>query len=535
MATLYAFYNFTPDSDNGIYYFPKQAENDLFRANNKLLNQFKADAGTGNYVFYKPNTFKVYEEYIDLPEIGSRNAINITYVAIETDNTIIFYFVNSIKPIPQGYRLYTAIDYWATYISIANITKVRFTRSNALINANFADIYLADEIPTGNKARRHFFGFGNVVTQDEVRFIAIIELEESTTVSGTISRTVPFLFNPFEQPYIAELIGSNKELQIYGAIEAIQNIYQTTVGGGKAHIKKLYIIPASTASYLSTFKSKLYGQDITIQGLNISSYCKIYKENYNFINTTEFSAPEFEQAYPNAKKFKIIGGDIYAGAKYNALKLPSFVGGYGLRIWFDLKQDELKASITNGDESRDISDSFELPATANTGTLTSLERIAKGLNLMTNLAGGVFQIAAGGAGLVSGTAQIGSTLTNLNEHRNGAYIPAGNGRNTFANIVKNGGSDYLYFIDAPELLMNNTRGQKQIKTYGAMCNIEWADADENLLNFASSLDTYLAGVSGESNQLFIACTVTVDDIPNEAAQTISDILNTGARIKFIND
>ena len=64
------------------------------------------------------------------------------------------------------------------------------------------------------------------------------------------------------------------------------------------------------------------------------------------------------------------------------------------------------------------------------------ERMAKGLNLMTNLAGGVFQIAAGGAGLVSGTAQIGSTLTNLNEHRNGAYIPAGNGRNTFANIVK---------------------------------------------------------------------------------------------------
>lgn len=535
MANLYTFYNFTPDSDNGIYYFPKRAGDSLFTANKKLLNQFKADAGTGNYVFYKPNTFKIYEEYIDLPEIGSQNAINITYVAIETNNTIIFYFVNSIKPIPQGYRLYTAIDYWATYISIANITKVRFTRSNALINANFADIYLADEIPTGNKARRHFYGFGNVVTQNEVRFIAIIELEESTTVSGTISRTVPFLFNPFEQPYIEELIGNNKELQIYGAIEAIQNIYQTTVGGGKAHIKKLYIIPASTARYLPTFKSKLYGQDITIQGLNISSYCKIYKENYNFINTTGFSAPKFEQAYPNAKKFKSIGGDIYAGAKYNALKLPSFVGGYGLKILFDLKQDELKASITNGDESRDISDSFELPATANTGTLTSLERMAKGLNLMSNLAGGVFQIAAGGAGLVSGTAQIGSTLTNLNEHRNGAYIPAGNGRNTFANIVKNGGSDYLYFIDTPELLMNNVRGQNQINTYGAMCNIQWADADENLLNFASSLDTFLAGLSGKSNQLFIACTVTVDDIPNEAAQTISDILNTGARIKFIND
>lgn len=535
MANLYAFYNFTPDSDNGIYYFPKQAGGSLFSANNKLLNQFKADAGTGNYGLYSPNTFKVYEEYIDLPEIGGKNAINITYVAIETNNTIIFYFVNSIKPIPQGYRLYTAIDYWATYISVANITKVRFTRSNALINANFADIYLADEIPTGNKARRHFYGFGNVVTQNEVRFIAIIELEESTTISGTISRTVPFLFNPFEQPYIEELIGNNKELQIYGAIEAIQNIYETTVGGGKAHIKKLYIVPASTTRYLQTFKSKLYGQNITIQGLNISSYCKIYKENYNFINTTEFSAPKFEQAYPNAKKFKSIGGDIYAGAKYNALKLPSFVGGYGLKILFDLKQDELKASITNGDESRDISDSFELPATANTGTLTSLERMAKGLNLMTNLAGGVFQIAAGGAGLVSGTAQIGSTLTKLNEHRNGAYIPAGNGRNTFANIVKNGGLDYLYFIDTPELLMNNERGQNQIMRYGAMCNIEWADADENLLNFASSLSTFLAGVSGESKQLFIACTVTVDDIPNEAAQTISDILNTGARIKFIND
>lgn len=534
MANLYAFYNFTPDSDNGIYYFPKQAGGSLFGANNRLLNQFKADAAAGGYVYFKPNTFKVYEEYIDLPEIGSNDAINITYVAIETNNTIIFYFVNSIKPIPQGYRLYTAIDYWATYISIANITKVRFTRSNALINANFADIYLADEIPTGNKARRHFYGFGNVVTQNEVRFIAIIELEESTTISGTISRTVPFLFNPFEQPYIEELIGNNKEFQIYGAIEAIQNIYQTS-NGGKSHIKKLYIVPSSTTSYLPTFKSKLYGQNITIQGLNISSYCKIYKEHYNFINTTEFSAQKFEQAYPNAKRFKSIGGDIYAGAKYNALKLPSFVGGYGLRILFDLKQDELKVSITNGDESRDISDSFELPATANTGTLTSLERMAKGLNLMTNLAGGVFQIAAGGAGLVSGTAQIGSTLTNLNEHRNGAYIPAGNGRNTFANIVKNGGSDYLYFIDTPELLMNNDRGQNQIKTYGARCNIEWADADENLLNFASSLVTFLAGVSGESNQLFIACTVTVDDIPNEAAQTISDILNRGARIKFIND
>lgn len=535
MATLYAFYNFTPDSDNGIYYFPKQAGGSLFAANKKLLNQFKADAGTGNYGFFKPNTFKVYEEYIDLPEIGSENAINITYVAIETNNTIIFYFVNSIKPIPQGYRLYTAIDYWATYISVANITKVRFTRSNALINANFADIYLADEIPTGNKARRHFYGFGNIVTQNEVRFIAIIELEESTTGSGTISRTVPFLFNPFEQPYNWDLIGKNKELQIYGAIEAIQNIYQTTVEGGKAHIKKLYIVPATTTSYLPTFKSMLHGKDIIIQGLNISSYCKIYKENYNLINTTEFSASEFEQAYPNAEKFKSIGGDIYAGAKYNALKLPSFVGGYGLKILFDLKQDELKASITNGDESRDISDSFELPATANTGTLTSLERMAKGLNLITNLAGGVFQIAAGGAGLVSGTAQIGSTLTKLNEHHNGAYIPAGNGRNTFANIVKNGGSDYLYFIDTPELLMNNERGQNQIMRYGAMCNIEWADADENLLNFASSLSTFLAGVSGESNQLFIACTVTVDDIPNEAAQTISDILNKGARIKFIND
>lgn len=531
------FKNFTPNSTRGTYYLPKKgytgavSRTKTYEDQTAMLNAMKKDADITTD--YSSQTFKIYEEYIDISRDVSAVAalaseLNITYLAIDdsVNKQIIFYYVTSVKPLPQGYRLYIQLDYWATYISVAYINQVHFHKTNVYIDEELPQLYTTEEVPCATKTKRVGVGIGLPITQSMVRYLAIVELEENADTSGTISRTIPFLFNPFDQPYIDTIVGSNKELQILAAIEAIQNIYETA-NRGKASVKKLFVVPSTHRGATPVFKTVLYGQKVEIKGFNLSSYIKIYEENYNLTNGN------VSPAIIDPVRLDIIGGDLYAGTRYNSLKLPSFVGGYSVQILYNLGFDDLKITVTNGEDSRDISESFMIGVNPNLGTLTSQERMAKALGTITNIAGGVFQIAAGGAGLVSGVSGIAQTITGLTEHRNGAYIANGNAIDTFKDIVKNNGSGYIFYILASESIKNNQRTMAimQVMQYGADCNIYYKEATDNLLNYLPNFRRPL--VCDVEAPVYIAASATVDNVPMEASEAISNALNAGIRIRFI--
>lgn len=531
MDTITIFTNFSPNSGDSYSYFPDGNSKDF---NQKLLQKYISSVSLSQPpIILNGSTFKIYSGYIEVADNNIRY-YDATYIAIEHNNYITFYYVDSIEFVSAGVRLYIRIDYWGTYIGRARIVNMEVTKTNLKLGGlSVPTLYTTDIIPINNAANDYFIGIGELLTADDVRIIAVINLQEESSVDTSITNINVFGFDPKQFT-----TGAIKSAVISECIEGVRNIYSLANSNLKATVTKVYIISKTIYDITFTagagFNTVVYGEKKLIQSQNLSSYTsQVIEKQFNIFNgEAGYTVPDGYQT------ITALGCEMYAGVKYDGLKLPEFVGEYTVKVRFSLSPDSLKVIMVNHAEERDITSNFELPIVANSGTLTPLETMGKSLGLIANIAGGAFQIAAGGAGIISGTAQIGTALTNINNHSNGTYIPAGNGYVTFANIVKSNdigaSSDrYLFYLrvkgSANNVIYVHSQADKRIATMGADCL--YLIYFNDLKGVIKDYPYLLYNTDGVR---IIRGTAEISQIPQQAIDAISTKLKEGVKLLLVS-
>ena len=322
---------------------------------------------------------------------------------------------------------------------------------------------------------------------------------------------------------------------------AVTNIYSIVDSGirppfysdeAKAYTTKIYLVHKfwdKEDTDTIGFNTRLNHLNKVIRG-NILIYLteEVTEFSYYLVNgRTPFSSNLF---LPRIDLGNSIGCELIVGTKYDGLILPAIVGPYKITYRFEVMYDSLKISVRSGSEARDITEAFEVVTVTNNGTLTPLETMAKGLSLISNIAGGAFQVASGGAGIISGSAQIGSTFAHLIDHKNGTYIPGGSGYATYADVLNNnGGYPLLVGVRRNDNINeSHTTALHNVQYRGAMCDY-YPAWDTELFEFINDRDSLL----NETPFVFLACECTVKNIPYNAAAEIQSLLADGVRFHKI--
>ena len=531
-ASVTVFYNFTPNTDGGARIFPAVGSlSETYDYSAEILDYYKQQ--TNNYELLTGVTYEIFNNYI---EVGITNKsvgdfrYNITYIAIQFETKTIFYFVDKVEFIETGMRCYTRPDNWSSYIGQARINHLKFRRTN--VKLEFEDtpisrpIYYTQKLSIDMGARSFLGAFtgqerGRTIGREKLRIYATIKYRTYSDITKTIEQIDTYEFNPNDIISTATPTAQD----IYNFIDLIASIYG--VGGGvnalTAEIMHMYILQEGiikTGSFLTRFNGLLRGEDKEVLGRKILT--GINNEDIKLYNTREGGA-----TVPlGAIKISQLGKDIYFGTKYNGLKLPYFVGEFTIRFTVFSNKDNLTFMVMAGEEIKDITSSFEITAIANTGSLVGIQAAAKWLGIIANTAGGAFQIASGGAGLVSGTAQIANTMLGIPNNNNGTYIGGGDGLTTFDDIINNNYDDYLY-LTVYSSQTSGAYGEAIINNYGAECNYIATDTSKDLKSFLSNMTSLIDYTVFD---YFIECECAVNNVPYEAAAEIQNIFNEGVQL-----
>lgn len=106
--------------------------------------------------------------------------------------------------------------------------------------------------------------------------------------------------------------------------------------------------------------------------------------------------------------------------------------GQSIVIKTVVSNDNFSCILKHKETELDLTDQLQASITTNDGNLTTTQEIQKNIKQIANIIGGVFQIQAGGVGLISGSSQIAQNLlSNLNPSVNIKNTPCGNGLNTY--------------------------------------------------------------------------------------------------------
>lgn len=520
-AVLY--YNLTPNGSGGEHFAPKP-NTDRQTWDETYINKLKELAGAGNYIEMYIHNYSFNEGYFDIDNIGNV-LLRPTYISIHTDirtnsgtkSFYAYYFIDRITQIGNGFRLYVSEDLWAGYIADAKFSYIHYKKINFYLDSTYAT-YLTTNKLTSKEVEKRYLPLGHNYSISDIRIIAVIRFQEQNTFDTTIESINLFSFDPAQLTDLPV-----QGVTISEMIEGVRNIYGLDMTGtNKAYVTKVYIVhkffnePAGSAG----FKSVIYSEKKTIQGKNLAGFQGIIEEEFNLFNS-DISAPD-EKYIP----FMAVGQQITVGTKYDGLILPAFVREYAVKIRYEITKSGLKISVMDGRESRDITDSFLLDVVANSGTLNALETTAKSLGLISNLAGGAFQIAAGGAGIISGAAQIGNTLASgFTNNSNGTYLPNGTGITTYDDIVTKR-SGYVFYAVFNAKFDNSA--YQEASHFGAYCDIT-PSLDKDLFTDIYNSTYLLAGGVIK----FTQADIVVDNIPYDAAEAITGEFEQGVKITFI--
>ena len=183
--------------------------------------------------------------------------------------------------------------------------------------------------------------------------------------------------------------------------------------------------------------------------------------------------------------------------------------------------DELTLHLIYEDSVLDITDQFLISLTTNDANLTTQQEIQKNLKQIANVASGIFQISAGGAGFVTGTAQIaGSFAQSLNPNINTNKTTSGDG---FSNFINN---TNIYFYTKPFYTIS----------YESLFN-ELENAKKKGLNFNSFIDfdTIFTKdyIIADTDKTYIAAIVNLPNVDIENKAYIESLLQSGIYIKVV--
>lgn len=529
-AQITFFRQFTPNISGGRFCFPA---NVATRNNFNQLYYNYIMAKEDNFDLGESYTFSIYDDHIDILSSFQRfYDYHITYIAITYEGYNTFYFVDRLKQISGGTRIFIRSDDWANYIGSATIKNITFTRSNKQVNPVKDELYLTDNAPQYDGCIQQFFtAYGNNtrVFLQALKIYATIKHRTISTVKTQIDEIHTYEFDPLENSLIKVL--TRERLQ--SAIDNITAIFEDRDTKGAAELIHLYLFPGGiipkvtrAAAFNTVLRS---GTQTVVTGTEIDETVILYNIRYRNVELG------FTPNYDNTVYIPNLGRKSYFGTKYNGIELPPFVGLCGVTFRIETKQDGITFLAVCGADMRDITTAFALTAIANTGTLTSEQLTAKWLGVIAGTASGAFQIAAGGAGVVTGGLTIANTINSLYTQRNGTYLGGGGAMTTFKEIIDNGAGDYLYISvnDPTAGVVTPTAAIEKVKTSGADCFYKYENSETELISIINTNEARQGYLISGTAYPVIACECTVNGIPYEAAEMIQSLLSGGVRLWLI--
>lgn len=390
--------NKTPNQPNSLHYLFSNFANYL------------AELGTP-FLQFALNSYRINSGTIEVATNAPLSDVDeITYVIDNRDNYNRCYFVDYAE-IQSGYLILRVhVDWWASYLYKANVSNVRVTRCNRNVGIGIYDPIQATKGGAFEKmdATRDF----------DVDDLAIIyTVVFATGVSSLLVNNSGTSLSIFANELSSIEDPPTGMSKLDWAISLVSGIYgaQATIGSVDANVLSAYLIPKEYISIKSgivpVFKTKPPAGEKTL-------------------------TPSFEVApliFPVVINKAINPNyEYYVGTKLSGLKLTRTTEAQiSIRYEFIVKQDGLQVFVRQGAQMLDITDAFSVGLTSNDGSLTSSQKIAKGIQAIGGIASGAFQIMKGGAGYVTGALQITSAISSVIEQGNAKYSQGGDGVSTF--------------------------------------------------------------------------------------------------------
>ena len=488
----------TPNTNNLHYYFTDF--DDYLTELGTPFMQFELD----NYLINQNQAI------VNIPEA---DAIDITYMIEQRDAYYRCYNVDFVNYQTNGAVFNLSVDYWASYIAKASIDKIRVTRCNRNVGIG---VYDSIAVTKGNGIKQVI---GESYDAGTIIFTALV-----TVSSGNLNTPATTMV----KNYAVKL----------GSLDVKSETSQQQVGDEfDTFFKMVNLVSGINAvkgmgginSDLNATLLHVYCADDKV----IDSACKIISHLPVFKATTkDFGGvvfditPNYELApheFNYEREIAIdVNNEYYVGTKHYGLKLTRTTEStIKVNYNFLYKNDSVQVLVKQGAQSLDITNAFEFGVATGGGTMSTQEKIAKGIGVIGSFAGGGNAIAKGE--IMSGVLNITSAINSILPQSNGGYIGGGDGLSEHTHIV-NGA---LYHDNWEYLTRYESCDDEkaQARLFGATFNQQIASL--------ADLTSYALLGEGTLTDTYIKCDCCVNNIPTLAQNYITSKLNSGVYIKIL--
>lgn len=546
----------------GNYFVSKTLINDetsRYNARKKYIDKLN---NYGLYLTFTAENFKIfaYNGYVDVNVNNYATTVGMTfekyrYLAIDTTEEIFFYHVTKFELYPNFVRLYITPDLWANNYDYATFTAPVVTKTNVQLGEdNDGVVYRVKHFSSNDEGFASYRGvelykddinaYGEMSRKD-IRIFAVIRSEQDQQLNVNIENQNLYMFSP------ANILNKNSDDltadDIYAAIEAVASIYQNTNWViANAITQKMFLwyndLSVLTSGF-QTFKAYINNAEKNITGYQVR--CQWKQLRFIARIGTRIN-PDWQQdvrisvinpdGYNELKD--CTGATIYFGVRSNGIELPKVVGNISIGILISFQNDGMEIIANCDNKSYDLTDAFSISFVSNTGTLNNIQRISKTISTIASGAGAIAQITQGGAGIISGGAQLGQVFTPEGA-KSGTYVKGGDGLNTFEYIIRNNtGNIFFYTIMQSDYYLFATHDP-----YPAGAMSEWyaaeygADVEYTPQRTFDSLLLYIATTKKSlfniTSQINIAAETQVFDVPDEAIDYITNAIAAGINVIWV--
>lgn len=555
-TTLKIFCNYTPNRQ-GIYYAPTATSKGK-QFNNILLNHMieEAEAEDLELITKTGNTFKIYNEYIDIDPTEITDPWVISYIALISGDNVVFEHVDRVNITSSGIRLFTSLDNWGNYIGIATIDNVTVFKTNRILDNNPFSIYTYDQLKAPSEGGQKRYYSKDTYTVNNLAVYAVVNYEalknSSQSVDSSALICVPL--SKYAAQYHPEQETPTATIEdVFKVIEEVSNISEIQFKDTQNYKK----FPATTSKvYLDIFNENI----VSDTGLYISTL-QDGSQPHTLFNTVKYKTVEdtfyiketsFNGTFPAGLSAKVLtinaltGYKVSAGVYGNMLELPPFIGYEGITVKKVYSYTGITISIEANNNTLDLTANFEVQTTINHGTLTAQERTQKTLSTMAGVVGGGAQIlsAASGnvTGAISGGLSLANTFANLKRNERGAVLPVGDALSTFGGILNTvnigiPAAPILIGVAVEPILYNNDLEQNEqirfINNNGANCSKYLRMPNAAISDLNGKTPLFNSSIAGSAYYYIYQLNCTISQIPGVAADAIRDILKEGAKLIFI--
>lgn len=492
-------YSILPNEEKNEFYYFKQADNYL----SALLPYKLLDIANVDNFLITTGTINIKYDILNINQLMKTSYIAMTYTSSDNLKTYQFYKVIS-KEIRKEYCVFSVEkDLWANGLcQNAIFDYCNVLRCNRNIGVGVYDNinYLKSQEPLLTQ-----YDIAETTQITDLAFIVecVTKRNDSTIFTNKITTATRLLMiDP-------SLIPAEQSTTFETLITKIQNVYASHIIDFtkelETNIIKCYVIEKKYIDYSSGYGAN-YGD--LVYGTGDNDKLSVYPIQAGFKNNLI--------ALTSLNKYK-----NYFGTKGKNILLNNKNASQNIIFRTNTGNDDLTLQLIYEDSVLDITDQFLISLTTNDANLTTQQEIQKNLKQIANVASGIFQISAGGAGLVTGTAQIaGSFAQSLNPNINTNKTTSGDGYSNFIN------NSNIYFYTKPFYIIS----------YESLFD-EIGNEKKKGINFNSfvDFDTIFTKdfIIENTDKTFIQAVVNLPNVDIENKAYIESLLQSGIYIKAV--